>query len=90
MPNLSAYLLRAFGIGVYMFFFDTGQHNRPHVHVRVGGEEAVLGIPDGDLITGTASNKALRKARAWIELNEETLMQRWHDAAQGIPIEPID
>lgn len=51
-------------------------HHLPHVHVKFGNEEAVIGIPRGELIEGDIPSRALRKVRAWIELNEEALMDR--------------
>jgi len=48
MPVISMF----YGIIVALYFFDTGKHNRPHIHVKYQGEEAVVGIPDGDVSNG--------------------------------------
>jgi hypothetical protein len=90
MPNISEYLFKRFGILVYLYYFDEGQHHRPHVHVMFGDEEAVIAIPGGELLEGTLPNRMLRKVRAWIELNDEALMERWNKAVQGNPITRID
>ncbi len=90
MPNISTYLLERFGIVVYMYFGDTKQHHRPHIHVFYSGEEAVIEIPSGVMIEGSLANRALRKVRAWIELNDEALMERWEKAARNEPITRID
>ena len=42
-------LCRFAGIIIYMMFFDTGKHNKPHVHVNYGEYEAVIAI-DGELL----------------------------------------
>lgn len=47
MPELS----RFGGMVIYMLFHDTGQHNKPHVHVYYGDFEAAIGI-DGELLAG--------------------------------------
>ncbi len=44
MPELS----RFGGMVIYMLFQDTGQHNKPHVHVYYGEYEAAVAI-DGEL-----------------------------------------
>ncbi|MGI9173840.1 MAG: DUF4160 domain-containing protein [Rhodothermales bacterium] len=90
MPNLSEYLLFRFGIAVRMYYGDKGQHNLPHVHVVYQGEEATVAIPSGELLGGEVDRKALRKARAWITLNEEAIMERWEKAARDIHITRID
>ena len=53
-------------------------------------ESAVIGIPGGELLEGSLPNRALRKIRAWIELNDEALMDRWALAVEGQPITRID
>lgn len=90
MPNISEYLLRTFGISVFMYFIDRGQHNAAHIHVKYQGEEAVIGIPGGELLKGSLPNRVLRKVRAWIELNDETLIATWEKARNGQTFSPID
>lgn len=90
MPNLSSYLLQRFGIAVYMYFGDTKKHSLPHIHVFHGGEEVIIEIPSGVTIEGSLANRPLRKVRAWIELNEEALMERWEKASQNYPISRVD
>lgn len=90
MPNISQYLRIRFGILVSMYYGDTAQHHLPHVHVELGNDEAVIGIPRGELIEGEILGRALRKVPAWIELNEEALMHRWERAVERIPIDRVD
>ena len=73
-----------------MYFGDTKQHHRPHIHVFFSDEEAVIEIPSGVMIEGSIANRALRKVRAWIELNDEALMERWEKAARNEPIDRVD
>ncbi len=90
MPNISQTLLLRFGIAVYMYYRDVGQHNAPHIHVMYRDEQAVIGIPSGELIEGSLPGRALRKVRAWIELYDEELEERWEKAVRGEPITRID
>jgi hypothetical protein len=46
MPVISMF----YGIIVYMYFFDSGKHRKPHIHVKYQGEEVVIGIPEGDVL----------------------------------------
>ena len=38
---------------VSLYYLDNRQHNRPHIHVRYQEREAVIGIPDGDILEGS-------------------------------------
>jgi len=48
MPVVSMF----YGIIVSVYFMDDQQHKRPHIHVRYQSDEAVIGIPEGDLLEG--------------------------------------
>ena len=50
MPELS----RFGGMVIYMLFYDTKQHNKPHVHVYYGEYEAAIAI-DGEIAGGFSS-----------------------------------
>jgi hypothetical protein len=88
--SLSDTLRRRFGITLYLFYLDRAAAPRPHVLAQYGGEEAHIGIPDGDLLAGTLPIEPLRKVRAWVELHGEALMHRWERAMQGQPVTKID
>ena len=90
MPNLSNYLLSRFGIALYMYYGDMGQHNKPHVHAFYQDGEAIIEIPNGEVIEGTIHRTALRRVRAWITLNEEAVMERWEKAVRETPITRVD
>ena len=48
MPEIS----RFYGIIIKMIYQDTGQHNKPHVHVYYGDYRASVGI-DGEPLAGS-------------------------------------
>ena len=47
-----------------MLFHDTGQHNKPHVHVYYGDFEAAIGI-DGELLAGSLPRKQFKIVTGW-------------------------
>ncbi|HMZ21322.1 MAG TPA: DUF4160 domain-containing protein [Blastocatellia bacterium] len=86
MPAISMF----YGIIVSMYFFDNNRHHRPHVHVKYQDQEAVFGIPDGDLIDGELRSRQVKLAQAWIEIHRDELMADWTLASDGQPLFPID
>ncbi|RNC77110.1 hypothetical protein DA717_12130 [Piscirickettsiaceae bacterium NZ-RLO2] len=86
MPVISMF----YGVVVRMFFFDTKQHNLPHIHVSYQGENAVVEIPTGKLLDGILPKKKLKLVQVWIDLHEEELMADWELAVNGEKIFPID
>ena len=42
-----------YGIIVTLYFFDTGKHKRPHIQVKYQGNEAVVAIPEGEVLEGS-------------------------------------
>jgi hypothetical protein len=64
MPVISIF----YGITVLMYYFDNKRHKLPHIHVEHGDDEAVIGLPDGEVIEGTLRRKQLRLVQAWIEI----------------------
>jgi len=79
-----------YGIIVSMYYFDTRQHHRPHIHVKYQGEEAVLSIPEGDILGGSLKRNKMKLVQAWIEIHQEELMADWELASQGEQIFKID
>jgi hypothetical protein len=90
VPTLSDYLRHRFGIVVLLYFGDTGQHSKPHLHVRYQGEESIVEIPSGELLAGPLSGKTLRRVQSWLFLNEEEVMQRWALAVANRPFTKVD
>lgn len=51
MPVISMF----YGIIVSLYFLDSKRHHRPHIHVKYQDDEAVIAIPDGELLEGGPS-----------------------------------
>jgi hypothetical protein len=79
-----------FGIIISMYFRDNRQHHLPHIHVSYQGEEAVIGIPDGEIIEGNIPKNKLRLVQAWIEIHKDELLADWELAIDGENIFRID
>ena len=84
MPELS----RFNGMVIYMQFYDTKHHNKPHIHVYYGDFEASVGI-DGELMAGSLPRKQLVFIQAWLALHEEEAYAAWNKAVQGEHFEKI-
>ncbi len=88
MPTISMF----YGIIVSMYFMDDKQHHRPHIHVKYQEHEAVVSIPDGDLIEGGIPRPKMKLLQAWIELHKDELVADWELAVSGqhpYKIEPL-
>ena len=88
MPVISMF----YGIIVAMYFFDTGKHKRPHIHVKYSGEEAVVAIQDGEVLEGAIQANKMKLVQAWIEIHQDDLMADWELAVNGqevFKIEPL-
>jgi hypothetical protein len=72
-----------YGIVVYLYFVDDKRHKRPHIHVQYQNDEAVISIPDGDLLEGKLPKTKMRLVLAWIEIHREELIADWRLAADG-------
>lgn len=79
-----------YGIIVLMYYFDNRQHQLPHIHVQYSDEEAVISIPDGEVIEGSLRKAKLRLVQAWVELHRDELMADWTLAVNGQPVFKID
>ena len=79
-----------YGIIVSMYYFDKRRHHRPHVHVRYQEQEAVMAIPDGEMLEGELKPGKLKLVEAWIEIHRDELMANWELASQGQSVFKID
>ena len=86
MPVISMF----YGIVVLMYYFDNRKHRQPHIHVASGDDEAVVSIPDGEVIEGRLRNAKLKLVQAWIEIHQEELMKDWQLAVTGQAVFRID
>jgi hypothetical protein len=72
-----------YGIIIYMYFKNNRQHNKPHIHARYQGYEAVIAIPDGEILEGNIPNSKMRLVQAWIELHQDELVANWELTVSG-------
>ena len=79
MPTISMF----YGIIVSMYFVDNKQHHLPHIHVKYQEDEAVISIPDGDLLEGGIPRPKMKLVQAWIELHKDELVADWELAVSG-------
>ena len=86
MPVLSMF----YGIIVSMYFVDNRRHHRPHIHVAYQDDEAVVAIPDGEVLEGSIPGNKMRLLQAWIEIHGDELMADWTLAARGQQVFKID
>ena len=86
MPTISMF----YGIIIRMLFMDTQQHHLPHLHVEYQGQQAVVSLPEGNLLEGDLPAKKLRMVQAWVAIHEDELMADWTLAVNGESVFPID
>lgn len=79
-----------YGIIISMYFFDNRQHKMPHIHIKYQEQEAVLTIPEGELIEGELRSNKLKLVQSWIEIHRDELMADWKLAINGEAIFKID
>ena len=79
-----------YGIIIYMYFFDSGKHKKPHIHVKYQGEEVVLSIPEGEVLDGGIKQSKLKLVLAWIEIHKDELIADWELAMNGQEVFKID
>ncbi len=88
MPTISMF----YGIIIYMYFFDNKEHQMPHIHANYAEYDAVISIPEGDILNGDMPGNKLKLIRAWIEIHQEDLLADWKLAVEGLQpyrIEPL-
>ena len=79
MPAISMF----YGIIVYMYFVDNKQHKLPHIHVKYQDDEAVVAVPDGEVLEGSIPGSKMKLLQAWIELHKDELYADWELAVSG-------
>ncbi len=68
MPVISMF----YGITISLYFLDNRRHHRPHIHAKFQGDEAVLSIPDGELLEGGLPPGKMKMVVAWVEIPKKT------------------
>lgn len=72
-----------YGIIIYMYFMDNKQHKLPHIHAKYQDDEAVVSIPDGEVLGGDIPKSKMKLLQAWIEIHKEELVADWQLAVDG-------
>ena len=60
MPVISMF----YGVIMMIYYFDNRRHHQPHIHIQYNDQEAVVSIPDGNVIEGLISASKLRLVQA--------------------------
>jgi len=60
-----------YGVIVLMYYFDNKKHHLPHIHAQYGEEEAVILIPEGNVIEGSLRTAKLKLVLAGIEIHQD-------------------
>ena len=60
MPTISLF----YGIIIYMYYFDNKEHKMPHIHANYAEYDAVISIPEGEVLNGEMPNKKLKLIQA--------------------------
>ncbi|MFW5870713.1 MAG: DUF4160 domain-containing protein [Candidatus Sumerlaeota bacterium] len=79
MPVISMF----YGIIVHLYFMDQSKHKRPHIHVSHQDMEAIISIPEGELIEGELPSNKMKLLLAWMEIHADELVADWKLAASG-------
>jgi hypothetical protein len=79
-----------YGIIVSLYFFDTGKHQKPHIHARYQEDEVVMEIPSARVIEGTLPRGKMKLLVAWIELHQDELLANWELAVRGEQVYSIE
>jgi hypothetical protein len=86
MPTIAMF----YGIIIYMYYFDDKKHKLPHIHAQYNDHDAVISIPDGNIIAGDLPANKLKLVLAWIEIRKEELIANWSLAVRGEKLFNID
>ena len=79
MPVISMF----YGVIIMMYYFDNQKHQRPHIHVKYQDDEAVISIPEGELLEGKLQRSKFKIVQAWVEIHQDELMANWELAVSG-------
>lgn len=74
------------GIQIYMYVPD---HNPPHFHVRIRGEEAQIDIRTFEILRGRVRQAEQRKVQVWARKRQSELARNWERIEAYLPPEEI-
>lgn len=70
MPEIS----RFFGIVIRMYF-DSTEHNPPHIHAQHNETSASISIINYEIIDGDLGKKDYKITKKWMKLHQEELLK---------------
>ncbi len=73
-------------IDLVVYFNDTQKHKRPHFHALGPDRDAVLGIPELDVIEGSLRSKEIRDVQQWAANDLDRLIMEWNRCNPQMPI----
>lgn len=73
-----------------MFYYDNKEHNIPHIHIEYAEYNAVISIPEANLLAGNFPKDKLKLVVAWIEIHKEDLIADWKLAIEGSTVFKIE
>ena len=88
MPVISMF----YGIIIHLYFMDNKKHKRAHIHVSYQENEAIVALPDGEVLEGYLPSNKMKLVQAWVEIHRDELMADWELALNGqqpYKIEPL-
>lgn len=61
------------------------KHNKPHVHLDIGSDRhsVSIDIENQEVLAGTIDKKYKKRVIAWIENNQEKLLELWSIIQEG-------
>lgn len=87
MPVISMF----FGIRIYIYFEEGGQHKLPHVHAIYDGYNLAVDF-DGNVLAGSLPRKQQAMVVAWILMHQEELRANFElikDGQEPFRIDPL-
>jgi hypothetical protein len=81
-----------YGIIISIYYLDNKRHNIPHLHIKYQEQEAVISIPNGEILEGEIPSNKMKLVQAWIEIHKDELIADWELASKGesvFKIEPL-
>lgn len=84
MPELA----RFEGIVIKLYFKDTEQHHKPHIHAIYGEYEASISLR-GELLSGALPRKQFNMIVGWLAFRELEVYAAWAKAVQGEAFDKI-
>ena len=86
MPVISMF----YGIIIRMFFYDNIEHKLLPIHLEYAAYNAVVSIPDANLLAGRFPKDKLKLEVAWVEIHKEDLLADWKLAVEGNSVFKIE